>query len=133
MFVATLVVYLLPLVLMKYFHKAVSGNGWHLQGMYATNGVNMVIAGVVPQPKLRGNFLKSWTRKLWVLTTVDRVFWPVVLYPIYLVFGPWSIGYIVEDYVGVIFSWGIFIDGAFLPGSFTYAYGFVQVQLLQHL
>jgi len=93
----------------------------------------MVLAGVVSQPKLRGNFLKSWTRKLWVLTTVDRVFWPVVLYPIYLVFGPWSIGYIVEDYVGVIFSWGIIIDGAFLPGSFTYAYGFVQVQLIVHL
>ncbi|XP_050301336.1 transmembrane protein 62-like [Anthonomus grandis grandis] len=111
-YIITLVVYLLPLVLMKYLHKAVS-------------------SGLISQPRLRGSVLKTWIRKVWILTTVDRIFWPIMLYPVYLVFGPWSIGYIVEDYIGVIFSWGIFVDGAFLPGSFTYAYGFVQMITFQ--
>ncbi|KAH1022096.1 hypothetical protein HUJ04_011544 [Dendroctonus ponderosae] len=97
---------------MKYFHTAIS-------------------AGLIAQPRFRGNLVKSWIRKLWILTTVDRIFWPMVLYPLYLIFGPWSIGYIVEDYIGVIFSWGIFVDGAFLPGSFTYAYGFIQMITFQ--
>lgn len=70
---------------------------------------------------------------MWILATVDRIFWPLVLYPVYLTFGPWSIGHIIEDYVGVIFAWGIFINGTFLPGSFTYAYGFLQVKIIMFL
>ncbi|KAH1022094.1 transmembrane protein 62 isoform X2 [Dendroctonus ponderosae] len=112
LFIASLIVYILPLLVMKYFHTAIS-------------------AGLIAQPRFRGNLVKSWIRKLWILTTVDRIFWPMVLYPLYLIFGPWSIGYIVEDYIGVIFSWGIFVDGAFLPGSFTYAYGFIQMITFQ--
>lgn len=112
LFAVTLLVHLFPLMAMKYFHRAILG-------------------GYIRQPKLRGNFLRNWIRKFWIMTTIDRVFWPIVLYPVYLVFGPWSIGYIVEDYIGVIFSWGIFVDGAFLPGSFTYAYGFIQLITFQ--
>lgn len=56
------------------------------------------------------------------------MFWALVLYPVFLAVGPWSIGYIVEDHIGAIFAWGIFVNGAYLPGSFTYAYGFVQVR-----
>ncbi|KAG8035777.1 hypothetical protein G9C98_001433 [Cotesia typhae] len=41
--------------------------------------------------------------------------------------GPWAIGEIIDDHVGVIFAWGMFIKNAYLPGSFTYAYGFFQL------
>jgi hypothetical protein len=41
--------------------------------------------------------------------------------------GPWSIGEVIEGYTGIIFAWGIIVNGAYLPGSFTYAYGFLQV------
>lgn len=68
-----------------------------------------------------------WLRKLWMLSAVDVTFWPLVLYPVYLTFGPWSIGYLVEDHIGIVFAWGIFVNGTFLPGSFTYVYGFIQV------
>ncbi|KAF7266802.1 hypothetical protein GWI33_019908 [Rhynchophorus ferrugineus] len=111
-FICTLVAYLIPLFVLKYFHK-------------------MVEAGYADQPKLRGNFLKNFVRRTWILTTVDRIFWPIVLYPMYLVFGPWTIGYIIEDYVGIIFSWGILINGSFLPGAFTYVYGFIQLITFQ--
>lgn len=41
--------------------------------------------------------------------------------------GPWSVGEIIEGYTGIIFAWGTIINGSYLPGSFTYAYGFLQV------
>jgi len=41
--------------------------------------------------------------------------------------GPWSVGEVIEGYTGVIFAWGIIVNGTYLPGSFTYAYGFLQV------
>lgn len=72
-----------------------------------------------------------WIRKLWTLSSVDRIFWPTVLYPIYLTVGPWSVGFIVEERLGAIFAWGIYVDGVFLPGSFTYAYGFLQMFTFQ--
>lgn len=66
-----------------------------------------------------------------MLSTIDRLFFPLALYPIYLTIGPWAFGYIVEDNLGIIFAWGIFIRGAYLPGSFTYAYGFLQMLIFQ--
>lgn len=38
---------------------------------------------------------------------------------------------IVDGRYGVVFVWGIFIDGVFLPGSLTYFYGFSQILLCQ--
>lgn len=61
------------------------------------------------------------------MSTMNTFFWALVLYPIFLAIGPWSIGYLVENHIGVVFAWGIFVNGAYLPGSFTYAYGFIQV------
>ncbi|KAL3265661.1 hypothetical protein HHI36_009865 [Cryptolaemus montrouzieri] len=110
---ATMVVFsIVPLIFIRYLHK-------------------LVEVGKVPKPRQNQNFLKIWLRKLWVLSTIDRIFWPMVLYPIYLCIGPWSIGYVIEDHIGVIFAWGIFVNGTFLPGSFTYAYGFIQLVTFQ--
>lgn len=61
------------------------------------------------------------------MSTVNKIFWALILYPVFLAIGPWSIGYLVEDHVGAIFAWGIIVNGVYLPDSFTYAYGFVQV------
>ncbi|KAK0095811.1 hypothetical protein PV326_007317 [Microctonus aethiopoides] len=66
-------------------------------------------------------------RKLWILSTIDRMFYPLILYPIYLTFGPWAIGEVIENHIGIIFAWGMFIGKSYLPGSFTYAYGFFQL------
>ncbi|KAG5862870.1 hypothetical protein JTB14_023940 [Gonioctena quinquepunctata] len=102
----------LPLLLMRYIHGLVAG-------------------GRIVKPRVRKSCCFSWLKKIWILSTVDRIFWPIVLYPIYLTFGPWSIGYIIEDHVGAIFAWGIFVNGAFLPGAFTYVYGFIQLFTFQ--
>jgi hypothetical protein len=71
------------------------------------------------------------SQKLWVLSSVNRLFWPIIGYGIYLAIGPWSIGEVIDGHMGVIFVWGIYVNGAFLPGSLTYLYGFLQILLCQ--
>ena len=41
--------------------------------------------------------------------------------------GPWFIGYIIDESIGVCFVWGIILAGTFLPGGLTYFAGTVFV------
>lgn len=41
--------------------------------------------------------------------------------------GPWAAGEVIENQFGWVFAWGIYIGDSYLPGSFTYAYGFLQL------
>ncbi|CAG2162684.1 unnamed protein product [Oppiella nova] len=34
--------------------------------------------------------------------------------------GPWFVGYVLDDYIGISFVWGMLIDGSYLPGGITY-------------
>ncbi|KAK9885653.1 hypothetical protein WA026_012417 [Henosepilachna vigintioctopunctata] len=92
---------------------------------------DLLKVGRMSKLKRNQSIWKLWIRKLCLLSTIDRIFWPLVLYPLYLCVGPWSIGYIIEEHIGVIFAWGIYIRGSFLPGSFTYVYGFIQLVTFQ--
>ncbi|KZC13997.1 Transmembrane protein 62 [Dufourea novaeangliae] len=40
---------------------------------------------------------------------------------------PWAIGEVIDNHTGVIFAWGTFVGNSYLPGAFTYAYGFFQL------
>lgn len=71
------------------------------------------------------------SQKLWVLSSINRLFWPIIGYGMYLAIGPWSIGEVIDGYYGVVFVWGIFVNGVYLPGSLTYLYGFLQLFLCQ--
>ncbi|XP_011883013.1 PREDICTED: transmembrane protein 62-like [Vollenhovia emeryi] len=75
----------------------------------------------------RLNFFHLWLRKLWVLSSVDRVFFGLMSYTICFAIGPWTIGEIIEGHIGVIFVWGTFVGNMYLPGGLTYAYGFSQL------
>lgn len=83
------------------------------------------------RPRLRWKFCDLWLRKLWVLVSVDRLFWPLVVSAVYVPVGPWFVGEVIEDHVGVVFAWGIFVNRSYLPGSLTYAYGFFQMLSFQ--
>ncbi|KAJ8922672.1 hypothetical protein NQ315_007704 [Exocentrus adspersus] len=111
-FFSMLVLLVAPLFVIRYLHYSVT-------------------AGNMVKPRMGRSCWSRWLRKIWILTTIDRAFWPIALYPLYLSFGPWSIGHLVEDHIGVIFAWGIFVNGTFLPGSFTYNYGFLQLITFQ--
>ncbi|CAG7687484.1 unnamed protein product [Allacma fusca] len=78
--------------------------------------------------------LRRWglTRKLWIIASVDKLFYPILLYPVYITVGPWFIGEVIEGHYGAVFAWGTLVQGKMLPGSFTYFYGFIQL-LLFHI
>lgn len=44
--------------------------------------------------------------------------------------GPWFVGEIMSDYIGLVCVWGIYVKGAFLPGSLTFFYGIFQVRII---
>lgn len=68
---------------------------------------------------------------MWVLATVDHLFYPLVVYDLYLCLGPWAVGEVMEGYIGAVFAWGVLVNGVFIPGSFTYVYGFLQLFVCQ--
>ncbi|CAH0702326.1 unnamed protein product [Spodoptera exigua] len=82
-------------------------------------------------PRYRGKYGRQIIKRLWLLSKVDRVFYPIVLYAAYLPFGPWAIGELIDGHVGAIFAWGILIKGSYLPEPFTYMYGSVQLMFVQ--
>ncbi|CAH4029319.1 unnamed protein product [Pieris brassicae] len=82
-------------------------------------------------PKYRRRCGRQILRKVWLLSKVDRIFYPIILYALYLPLGPWAIGELIDGYIGTIFAWGIVIKGTFLPEPFTYMYGSVQLMFVQ--
>lgn len=81
-------------------------------------------------PKCRRGIANKILRRIWLLTKIDRVFYPLVLYVLYIPFGPWIIGELIDGYIGVVFAWGIIIKGSYLPEPFTYMYGSVQLMFV---
>ncbi|XP_064082624.1 transmembrane protein 62-like isoform X1 [Macrobrachium nipponense] len=92
---------------------------------------HLVLERRMLRPRLGWKLCNTWLRKLWVLVTVDRLFWPLVMTSVYLPLGPWFVGEVIEDHIGVVFAWGTFVNRSYLPGSLTYAYGFMQLLLFQ--
>lgn len=70
-------------------------------------------------------------KPLWILSTIDRVFYVLMLYTLYVAVGPWTVGEIIEGHTGVIFMWGTFIEGMYLPGGLTYLYGVIELLVYQ--
>lgn len=66
-----------------------------------------------------------------ILTSVDRIFWPIILYLIYLAIGPWVVCEIIDGHYGIIFSWGIYLDGGLIPSPMTYLYGITEIVFFQ--
>ncbi|XP_044005979.1 transmembrane protein 62-like [Aphidius gifuensis] len=53
-------------------------------------------------PRIRRKWIRSCVRKIWLLSTLDFIFYPIIIYPIYLAIGPWIAGEIIEDkYVSI--------------------------------
>lgn len=95
--------------------------GWHI----------LTSSGRLNRPKINCRYPRSLFRRFWLLSTVDRIFLPLIGYCFYLTVGPWSIGEVIDNHMGIIFSWGIYVNGGYLPGSLTYLYGFFQLLLCQ--
>lgn len=82
-------------------------------------------------PRCRNRLCRQILRQTWMLSKVNKAFYPLVLYAIYLPVGPWIIGQLIDGYIGAVFAWGIMIKGTFIPEPFTYMYGSVQLMFVQ--
>ena len=69
--------------------------------------------------------------KLYLLSSVDRIFYPLIAIPLYGTVGPWFVGYVLDDHIGVCFVWGMIIEGSYLPGGITYIMGAILVNLVK--
>lgn len=90
-----------------------------------------ILLGKSSKVNLKRHFFRQWLRKLWLVSNIDSIFYPLIIYEVYLIIGPWFVGEVLEGHIGAIFSWGIIVNGTFIPGLFTYVYGFIQMILCQ--
>ncbi|KAI1299852.1 Transmembrane protein 62 [Halotydeus destructor] len=58
--------------------------------------------------------------KFYILSCCNQLFVPAIAIPLYVTFGPWFVAPLVADRWGVCFIWGLYIEGALMPGAFTY-------------
>lgn len=92
---------------------------------------HFILAGLLRRMHAKCRASMSIVQHYWILASVDRIFWPVTLYCFYLAIGPWMYCEIADGQYGFIFASGIYVDDVFLPGSFTFMFGFVQLLLFQ--
>ncbi|XP_071546488.1 transmembrane protein 62-like isoform X2 [Panulirus ornatus] len=59
------------------------------------------------------------------------VFNLLMLFLLYPLIGPWYVGNLAKDKVGVVFMWGIFTESSTLPGELTYPDAFFLLVTLQ--
>lgn len=71
----------------------------------------------------RRRYIQKILFRLYLLSHQDRLFYFLIFIPFYTLIGPWFIAHMVSDYVGIVFAWGQFIDGTFLPVGFTFIFG----------
>ena len=57
----------------------------------------------------------------------DALFYAFVLSALYISMGPWALGYFLDESLGLLFPWGLWIDGHILPADVTHLYGLVFI------
>ena len=77
-------------------------------------------AWVTPQLKLNrprrprnvvGRVFYRLFKALWIVSNTNQLFYSVVIYFIMVAFGPWGLGYFLDDGLGVVFAWGMIVNG----------------------
>ncbi|KAJ6645818.1 Transmembrane protein [Pseudolycoriella hygida] len=89
----------------------------------------LVLVGWLPRPQ--STCCLGLIRRLWILSTINRISFPIVLYCLYLVVGPWSIVEVVDGHIGYVFFHGIYLNDGYIPNALSSLYGFFQLMLCQ--
>ncbi|KAL4239047.1 Transmembrane protein 62 [Mactra antiquata] len=72
-------------------------------------------------------FYNSWLYRVWLVTKINNIYYSLLGAILYVSFGPWLFGQMMEGHTGVVFVWGMFVHGSYLPVCLTYFYGIFQV------
>ncbi len=75
--------------------------------------------------EVENSFIMGTLRKFWILSSMDRFFFPLIAFVMYACFLPWTCGYVLNDRIGVIFAWGTILidDLTFVPPDMIHIYG----------
>lgn len=71
--------------------------------------------------KLRAPILR-FVRQMILVSSLNSTYWFLVLSPIYILFGPWFVGEIMQHFYGICFAWGIYVKGTLLESDVQYLY-----------
>ena len=83
---------------------------------------------IIPFCYIRNNpkyFISSQWRIVKGIASVsikNQLFFPINMAAVYISLGPWALGYIMDDNLGLLFPWGLFISGHILPADVTHLY-----------
>lgn len=78
--------------------------------------------------RFRNRWIRLWIRKFWIFANINSLFYPFLVYTLYLAFGPWFVGDLIDGRMGVVFVWGTYFEGGtYLSGTMTYFNGFLHV------
>lgn len=66
------------------------------------------------------DFLQRFLRPL---AQRNHFYYPLVGAPLYLTIGPWFVGHVLSDSIGVVFCWGTLMSFSYIPTATTWLYG----------
>ena len=66
-------------------------------------------------------------KTMWITASTNKIFYSLILGPIYLLIGPWAVGYFLKDSLGILFFWGLYVEGVVLPANVASAYGLIYI------
>ncbi|KAK7103093.1 hypothetical protein V1264_018058 [Littorina saxatilis] len=69
----------------------------------------------------------TWVYRLLLVARTGTIYYTLLGFLLYITFCPWFVGEFMTGHLGVLFVWGTFVKGTFIPGSLTYFYGIFQV------
>lgn len=74
---------------------------------------------------------KAYTmNNLQILSNVPRIAYPLLLIPIWICVGPLFIGYMIDESIGICFTWGVLIDNRFIHTGLTYNVGSIFLLII---
>ncbi|XP_074600919.1 transmembrane protein 62-like isoform X2 [Brevipalpus obovatus] len=85
--------------------------------------------GEVIRRRAKLSFMYKIHLKLYLISTINQFFYPLLLMPFYAIIGPWFVGELLTNHWGVYFAWGAYIDGSWAPAALTYLLGTVEIWL----
>ena len=51
----------------------------------------------------------------------------MILGPLYLIIGPWTAGYFLDQSFGVLFLWGLYVENTILPSTIASVYALIYI------
>ncbi|XP_018497371.1 transmembrane protein 62 [Galendromus occidentalis] len=63
--------------------------------------------------------------QLALLASIDRLLFPLIIFPFYVAFGPWFAGFMVAKHLSICFMWGSYVNASFIPGGIIHMYAVI--------